>query len=193
MKEKNSRIDGFIARSAWVEEMESLRRIALQCGLDEELKWGKPCYSFEGGNVAIIQGFKDQCALMFFKGALLQDPDGLLERPGANSHVARRMVFAGIDDVVANEVALRGFIGQAIELEEAGAKVDVPKNPEPIPDELDAMFAEVAGLEDAFGELTPGRQRGYILHFSGAKQSSTRISRIEKCVDRILEGKGLRD
>ena len=195
MKETmNPKIDRFLDRAKkWREEMEKLRRIALECGLREELKWGKPCYTFEQGNVAIIQAFKEQCAFMFFKGSLLKDPDGLLERPGKNSHVARRMVFTNVGEVVEMEGPLRGFIAEAIELEKAGLKVEVKKSPEPIPDELDAMFGEVSGLERAFGALTPGRQRAYILHFSSAKQSRTRKSRIEKCVPRILDGRGLND
>jgi uncharacterized protein YdeI (YjbR/CyaY-like superfamily) len=177
----------------WREEMEKLRWIARDCGLGEELKWGKPCYTFKRSNVAIIQGFKEQCAFMFFKGALLKDPEGLLERAGQNSHVARRMVFSSVAEVVEMEGRLRSFIAVAIEAEKAGLKVEVKKNPEPLPDELKAMFREVSGLKKAFGTLTPGRQRAYILHFSSAKQSKTRRSRIEKCVPRILDGRGLSD
>ena len=173
--------------------MEKLRGIALDCGLREELKWGKPCYTFEQNNVAILQPFKDRCALMFFKGALLKDPAGLLERPGANSHVARRMVFSNVGDVVEMEGRIRAFIADAIEIERAGLKVEVKAGPEPRPDELEEMFGEVPGLKKAFDALTRGRQRAYILHFSGAKQSGTRRTRIEKCVPRILDGRGLRD
>lgn len=194
MKEKNPKIDRFLERAKqWREEMEKLRWIALDCGLGEELKWGKPCYTFKQGNVAIIQGFKEQCAFMFFKGALLQDAEGLLERPGANSHVARRMVFSSVGDVVEMEGRLRAFIADAIEIEKAGLEVEVKRSPEPLPDELEEMFGDVPGLKKTFGALTPGRQRAYILHFSGAKQSKTRRSRIEKCVPRILDGRGLRD
>lgn len=190
----NRKVDEFLAgTSRWRDEMEGLRLIALDCGLGEELKWGKPCYTFGGANVAIIQGFKSKCALMFFKGALLADPDGLLQRPGENSHVARRMEFASVDEVVEMEGRLRSFIAQAIEVEKAGLKVAVKQNPEPLPDELVEMFGEVSGLENAFRALTPGRQRAYILHFSGAKQSKTRRSRIEKCVPRIRDGRGLND
>lgn len=143
--------------------------------------------------MAIIQGFKEQCAFMFFKGALLKDPEALLERPGANSRVARRMVFSSVGEVVEMEDRLRAFIADAIEIEKAGLKVEAKKGPEPLPDELEDMFGDVPGLKKAFEALTPGRQRAYILHFSGAKQSKTRRSRIEKCVPRILAGKGLRD
>lgn len=194
MKTTNPTIDAFMKRAkAWREEMESLRRISLGCGLDEKLKWGKPCYTFEERNVAIIQTFKDQCALMFFKGALLKDTDRLLERPGQNSHAGRRMVFSSIGEVVQKEGPLRAFIAEAIAVEKAGLKVEVKKNTEPFPDELKEMFREISGLEKAFGALTPGRQRAYILHFSSAKQPKTRRSRIEKCVPSILGGIGLRD
>jgi uncharacterized protein YdeI (YjbR/CyaY-like superfamily) len=190
----STKVDAFLARATqWRDEMEKLRSIALDCGLGEELKWGKPCYTFDGANVAIVQPFKERCALMFFKGALLKDPDGLLERPGKNSHAARRMMFADIDEVIEMEDRLRAFVAQAIEAEKAGLEVEAKKSPEPIPDELVEMFAEVSGLKEAFEALTPGRRRAYILHFSGAKQSKTRRSRIEKCVPRILSGKGLRD
>jgi uncharacterized protein YdeI (YjbR/CyaY-like superfamily) len=190
----NPKVDKFIAASKkWREPMEQLRSIALDCGLGEELKWGKPCYTFDQGNVAILQGFKEQCALMFFKGSLLKDPDGLLERPGENSHIARRMMFSSVDDVTAMEGPLRAFIAQAIAVEEAGLKVEAKKSPEPRPEELEEMFGEIPGLEKAFKALTPGRQRAYILHFSNAKQSRTRRSRVEKCVPRILDGKGLND
>ena len=190
----SSRVDAWLQNAEkWRGEMQALRRIALDCGLEEELKWGKPCFTFAGGNVAILQGFKERCALMFFQGALLDDPDGLLERPGANSHIARRMTFSSVGEVVENEDRIRGFLAAAIEAEKAGLKVEVASRPEPLPAELEEMFGEVAGLEKAFAALTPGRRRAYVLHFSGAKQSKTRRSRIEKCVPRILEGKGLRD
>ncbi|MHA3772344.1 YdeI/OmpD-associated family protein [Verrucomicrobiota bacterium sgz303538] len=190
----NPKVDQFFTSAKkWREEMERLRRIALNAGLAEELKWGKPCYTYNDGNVAIIQGFKEQCALMFFKGALLKDPDGLLEAPGEHSNVARRMVFSSVGGVAEMEARLRAFIAQAIEIEKAGLKVEVQKKPEPLPEELEVMFEEVSGLKKAFGALTPGRQRAYVLHFSGAKQSTTRRSRIEKCVPGILDGKGLND
>lgn len=190
----NAKVDAYLKDAKkWREEMAALRRIALECGLSEELKWGKPCYSFKKGNVAIIQPFKDRCAFMFFKGALLNDPDGLLERPGANSHAARRMVFSAAEEVVRMGPRLRAFIAEAIEVENAGLKVPEREDPAPIPDELVEMYERVAGLQEAFGALTPGRQRGYILHFTGAKQARTRTSRIEKCLPRILRGKGLND
>ncbi len=192
MPEENPRVDAYLESSdKWREEMERLRRIALDSGLGEELKWGQPCYTLGRRNVLILQGFAEQCALMFFKGALLKDPDGLLERPGANSHVARRMVFSGIEEVKEMEGPIRAFIAEAIEIERAGLKVEV-RGPEALPEELEEIFGEVPGLKGAFEALTPGRQRSYVLHFSGAKRSRTRRSRIEKCVQRILDGKGLR-
>jgi len=188
------KIDAFMKKATrWRKEMEALRAIALDCGLSEELKWGKPCYSVAQGNVAIIQPFKERCALMFFKGALLNDPKGLLESPGPNSHSARRAMFSSVDEVARMEPRLRAFIAEAIEVENAGRKVKGEKKPEAIPDELSAAFKRVRGLKKAFEALTPGRQRAYILHFSGATQSKTRASRIEKCAPRILDGKGLND
>lgn len=190
----NPKIDAFLGRATrWREEMERLRAVALDCGLSEELKWGKPCYTVNQGNVAIIQPFKEQCAFMFFKGALLNDPEGLLERPGRNSQIARRVMFSSVDQVARMEPRLRAFIVEAIKVENAGLKVQGKKGPEPIPDELGEMFERVSGLKEAFEALTPGRKRAYILHFSSAKQSKTRMSRIEKCVPRILDGRGLND
>ncbi|MHA3774945.1 YdeI/OmpD-associated family protein [Verrucomicrobiota bacterium sgz303538] len=190
----NPQVDPFFTSAKkWREEMEGLRRIALNAGLAEELKWGKPCYLYNENNVAIIQGFKERCALMFFKGALLKDPGELLEAPGEHSNAARRMMFSSVGEVTDMEARLRDFIAQAIEIEKAGLKVEVPQKREPIPDELKTMFEEVSGLKKAFEALTPGRQRAYVLHFSGAKQSTTRRSRIEKCVPGILDGKGLTD
>ena len=190
----NPKVDAFLARQErWRGAMEALRRIALDSGLGEELKWGKPCYTFDAANVAIVQGFKEQCALLFFKGALLEDPDGLLEPPGPNSRRGRRMVFAGLADVDAAEDRIRIFLADAIEVERAGLEVEVKRGSEALPAELEAAFAEVDGLETAFRSLTPGRQRGYVLHFTGAKRSGTRRARVERCVQKILDGKGLRD
>lgn len=190
----NPKVDAFLNKAkSWREEMEALRSIALDCGLSEELKWGKPCYTFGKGNVAIIQPFKNQCAFMFFKGALLNDPKGLLEAPGPNSQAARRMMFSSVGEIVGMKARLRAFIAEAIRMEKAGKKVQGKKDPEPVPEELVQMFERVSGLKEVFEALTPGRQRGYILHFASARQSKTRTSRIEKCVPRILEGKGLHD
>lgn len=194
MGETNLKVDAFLeSAEEWRGEMERLRSIALDCDLDEELKWRLPCYTYEQSNVAIIQNFKEKCALMFFKGALLTDAERLLEKPGKNSRVGRRLVFSSVDEVDEMEDRIRDFIGQAIEIEKAGLEVELDRTPEPVPRELKEMFEETPGLKKAFEALTPGRQRGYILHFSGAKQSKTRRSRIEKCVPRILAGKGRHD
>ena len=190
----NERVDELLAGAdRWRAEMETLRRIALDCGLTEAFKWRSPCYTWQGGNVAIIQSFKERCALMFFKGALLRDPDGLLRKPGESSRIARRLEFTAVDEIAEMEGALRSLIAEAIEIEKDGRKVEIEASPEPPPAELEEMFAEVAGLRAAFEALTPGRRRGYILHFSGAKKSATRRSRIEKNVASILAGKGLND
>jgi uncharacterized protein YdeI (YjbR/CyaY-like superfamily) len=190
----NPKIDAFLRDATrWREEMERLRAIALDCGLAEALKWGKPCYGVDQGNVAIIQPFKERCAFMFFKGALLNDPEGLLESPGRNSQAARRVMFSSVDQIARLEPRLRAFIAEAIEVESAGLQLPAKQAPEPMPDELGATFARVSGLKQAFEALTPGRQRAYILYFSGAKQSKTRMSRIDKCVPRILDGKGLNE
>ena len=194
MNTTDPRVDRFIERqTTWRSETEMLRSIALSAGLSEEMKWGKPCYSFEGKNIAITQGFKDQCAFMFFKGALLKDPDGLMEPPGPNSHAARRVMFSGAKDIAALEGDVRNFILQAVEAEKAGLTVVTKREPEPLAKELTLVFGEVPGLEEAFFGLTPGRQRAYNLHFTSAKQSATRRARIERAVPQILKGQGLRD
>ena len=187
-------VDTYLAKAVtWRDEMGRLRSIALDCGLSESLKWGKPCYGIAAGSVAIIQPFKARCGFMFFKGALLDDPDGFLEAPGPNSRAARRMMFDSVEAVDRMAPDLRAFIEQAVRVEQAGLRVEVRRAPEPVPDELVAMFDTVPGLKTAFEALTPGRQRGYLLHFSGARQSKTRTARIEKHVPRILEGRGIHD
>lgn len=191
----NPKVDAYFRNAKqWRKELEQLRAIVLDCGLDEELKWRQPCYTSGGRNVAILQSFRDKCALMFFQGAALKDPQGLLEPPGANSRIAARMVFTGPDEITKREKRIRAFLEAAIKLGKDGEKAEpTRKAAEPHPAELEAMFREVRGLKKAFGALSAGRQREYVLHFSGAKQSATRRSRIEKCVPRILDGKGMRD
>ena len=188
-------VDAFVTgASTWRDETAKLREILLDCGLDEALKWRKPCYSFGGGKVAIIQGFKHQCSLMFFKGTLLEDPHGVLVSPGENSQAAMRIEFPSIDRLRALEPVVREYVRAAIALEKAGAKVDFKeKNELVLPDELLARFQRDPALAAAFAALTPGRQRGYNLHFSAAKQSKTRAARIDKYAERILAGKGLND
>ncbi|WP_077212470.1 YdeI/OmpD-associated family protein [Bacillus dakarensis] len=179
---------------SWKEEFERLRRIALECGLNESLKWRLPCYTDQKKNIVIIQGFKEYCALMFFKGALLQDPNGVLVRPGENSQSQRQIRFTNVQEIVKMEAILKSYIHKAVEVEKAGLEVQFKETEEyPIPEELQAEFEENPALKTAFEALTPGRQRAYILYFSKAKQSKTRESRIEKYTQSILDGKGLND
>jgi uncharacterized protein YdeI (YjbR/CyaY-like superfamily) len=190
----NPKVDSYLTEAEkWREETEKLRKIILHFGLTEELKWGKPCYTFQGRNVLLIQGFKEYCALMFCKGALLKDPKGILKKPGESTQGARRMEFTNVREIVEAESILKAYIQEAIEAEKKGLEVTYKRNPEPVPAELRKQFAAVPALRTAFGALTPGRQRGYILHFSAAKQSKTRESRIQKCMRRILQGKGMND
>ncbi len=194
MSNMNPEVDEYLTKAKkWEDVSRELRRIALDCGLTEELKWGKPCYGFEDSNVAIIQGFKDSCALMFFKGALLEDPAGVLEKPGPNSRVGRRIPFTAVGQVVEMEPVLKAYIDEAIEAEKAGLEVQVDRTPEPVPKELQERLDDDPALKTAFEALTPGRQREYILYFSGAKQAKTRRARVERYVQKILDGKGMRD
>ncbi len=193
MTKTNPKVDWYFEKSAWREEMAKLRTIILACDLTEELKWGKPCYTFEGSNIVILQGFKETCALLFAKGALLKDPRGLLEKPGESTQGARRIPFTSVKEIIELEPVLKAYIHEAIEAERAGLEVIFKKDPEPIPGELRERFKEDPAFKKAFHALTPGRQRGYILHFSAAKQSRTRESRIEKCRPLILKGEGLND
>lgn len=195
MNEKNPEVDAFIRRTKkWQAETAKLRSILLDCGLDEELKWGKPCYTFEGSNLAIIQGFKDHCSLMFFKGSLLEDPHGILVRPGANSQAGMRVELTSVEQIEKTERVLRAYVKRAIRVEKAGLRVDFKEKHElQLPAELTAKLGESRALATAFRALTPGRQRAYVLYFSGAKQSKTRAARVEKHVKRILQGKGLDD
>lgn len=173
--------------------MQTLRMIILDCGLTEELKWGVPCYTWQKSNILILSAFNDYCALSFFKGALLNDVNGVLSKPGENTQAARLVRLTNIQEVVALEPVLKAFIHEAIEVEKAGAKVAFKKSPEPVPEEFQQKLAEIPALKTAFEALTPGRQRAYILHFSAPKQSGTRMARIEKCMEQILNGKGLND
>jgi uncharacterized protein YdeI (YjbR/CyaY-like superfamily) len=194
MNGTNPKVDAYISEERkWRKESERLRMISLGCGLTEELKWGKPCYTFRGSNVVIIQGFKDYCALMFCKGALLRDPRRILKRIGEHTQAARQARFTHVQEIVEMGPTLKAYIREAVEGEKAGLKVILNKNPAPIPREFQYKLDDVPALKTAFYALTPGRQRGYIFYFSGAKQSKTRESRIEKCRRRILEGKGLND
>ena len=190
----NPKVDAYISKAkAWREEFEKLRAIILGCGLTEELKWGKPCYTFQESNVIIMYGLKESCAIAFFKGVLLKDPNGILIKPGENSQAGRWIKFTSVRQIVGMKSVVKAYIHEAIEAEKAGLKVEYKKNPEPVPVELKNKMNETPALKSAFHALTPGRQRGYILYFSAAKQSKTRTSRIEKCQLQILNGKGLND
>jgi uncharacterized protein YdeI (YjbR/CyaY-like superfamily) len=192
MNKTNPKVDGYLRKAKkWREEMEKLRGISLDCGLTEELKWGKPCYTFQKSNIVIIQGFKEFCALLFCKGALLNDPNGILKQFGWQA--ARRIPFTNVREILEMEPILKAYIHEAMEAEKAGLEVNLKKNSEPIPEELQNKLDEIPALKAAFAALTPGRQRGYILYFSRAKQSKTRESRVEKCMRQILKGKGLND
>lgn len=177
----------------WVEELGLLRDIVLDCGLEEEVKWGVPCYTFQNKNVLIISAFKEYCSLSFFKGVLLMDDQTLLVSPGPNSQAVRYFKFTSCDDINKKADIIRTYIFEALEIERAGLKVPIQKNPEPVPEELEAFFEDDPALKMAFEALTPGRQRGYILYFSAPKQSKTKISRIEKCIPLIMEGIGFYD
>jgi uncharacterized protein YdeI (YjbR/CyaY-like superfamily) len=192
MNRMNPKVDEYLRKAKkWQEEMKKLRRISLDCGLTEELKWGKPCYTFQNSNVVLIQGFKEFCALLFCKGALLKDRHGILRKFGWEA--ARRIPFTDVREILEMGPILRAYICEAIEAEKAGLKVNYKKKPEPIPEELQNKLDEIPALKTAFNALTPGRQRAYILYFSAAKQSKTRESRVEKCMRQILNGRGLND
>jgi uncharacterized protein YdeI (YjbR/CyaY-like superfamily) len=189
----SAKVDAFLARAkAWQPEMRKLRSIVVGCGLDEDLKWGKPCFSVDGKNVAIIQPFKAFCALLLFKGALLEDEHGLLRSQGENTQSALRLEFRSEAEI--KKKVVESYVKQAIAVEKSGRKVDSKAKRElELPEELGAMLAKNKKLGDAFRALTPGRRRGYLLHFTAAKQSKTRTARIEKCIPAILAGKGLND
>jgi len=189
----NAKIDDYIARSEkWPEEMVSLRTILLEAGLSEEIKWGKPCYSHDGKNIAILQEMNEFLSLMFFKGALLSDEAGILEEQGPNSRSALRMRFTSVDEVTRMAETLPSYISEAIDIEEAGLKVEPPPALTFVA-ELQQRIDDDPAFRTAFAALTPGRQREYNLHFSSAKQAKTRQARLEKYAAKILAGKGFRD
>ncbi len=177
----------------WTKELRMLRKIVLHCGLTEEVKWGVPCYTFQHKNVLLLSAFKEYCAISFFKGSLLADPHQLLLKPGERSQATRLLKFTDTEKIGAQESHIKAYIFEAVEVEKAGLKVSFHPNPEPIPEELARKFEEDPILKSAFDALTPGRQRGYLIHFSQPKQSNTRRSRIEKCVAKILNGEGMHD
>jgi uncharacterized protein YdeI (YjbR/CyaY-like superfamily) len=191
----NPKVDGYLRKAKkWQEEMEKLRMIILDCQLTEELKWGKPCYTFQKSNIVLIHGFRDYCALLFFKGALLKDAKGILVQQTENVQAARQIRFTNGREIVEMESILKAYIHEAIEVEKAGLKVSYKATSEfRIPEEFQTKLDKIPALKTAFDALTPGRRRGYILYFSAPKQSKTRESRVEKCMQQILSGKGLND
>ena len=191
----NPKVDWFFAKDThWQKEYEKLRKIILDCGLIEELKWGCPCYTFENTNIVLIHGFKEYCALLFFKGALLNDPNGILIQQTKNVQSARQIRFTNAREIVKMEKILKAYVYEAIEVERAGLKVKLKKTSEfKIPEEFQKRLDKSTALKKAFDALTPGRQRAYIFYFSQAKQSKTREARVEKYIKQILNGKGLDD
>ncbi|MBB6179426.1 YdeI/OmpD-associated family protein [Pseudorhizobium flavum] len=194
MGDDERKIDAFFSdQERWREELLALRKILLDCGLVETFKWSSPCYTVDDGNVALLWGFKDAATLGFFKGVLLKDPEKILIAPGENSRSSRILRFTGTAQIAGLEKTIKAYVREAMELERAGARVDMPKDDLDYPEELVCALGEDPELQAAFEGLTPGRRRGYVLHFSQAKQSQTRRARIEKHRSRILAGKGMHD
>ncbi|MDQ3394411.1 MAG: YdeI family protein [Bacteroidota bacterium] len=191
----NPKVDWFFHKATkWQKEYQKLRSIIIDCGLVEELKWGVPCYTFKKNNVVLIHGFKNYCALLFHKGALLSDTEGILIQQTENVQAARQIRFTNVQEITEMDPTIKSYIYEAIEVEKSGMKVDNKKTKEyHIPEEFQKKLDESPRLKTAFDGLTPGRQRGYILYFSQAKQAKTRESRIEKFMKHILDGKGLDD
>lgn len=184
----------FVKNEKWQKEIELLREIVLSCGLQEELKWGCPCYTYQNNNIVLIHVFKEYCAFLFFKGALLKDSKGILVQQTANVQAARQIRFTKASEIVQLKATLKAYIFEATEVEKAGLKVELKKTTEfTMVEEFQKKLKANTTLKKAFEALTPGRQRAYLLHFSAAKQSHTRESRIEKCIPQILKGKGLND
>jgi uncharacterized protein YdeI (YjbR/CyaY-like superfamily) len=195
MKHTNPKVDAILSKEKkWQKEMSLLRDVVLECGLVEELKWGQPCYTHDDTNIVLIHGFKEYCALLFFKGALLKDPKGILVQQTENVQAARQLRFTDAKQVVKLKATIKSFVKEAIAVEKAGLKVTMKKTSEfSMPEEFQKALDKNKGLKKAFDALTPGRQRAYLLYFSQAKQSKTREARIEKCAPAILKGKGLND
>lgn len=191
----NPKVDWYFAKNKkWLEEIETLRTIVLSSKLTEELKWGVPCYTLDESNIVLIHVFKEYCALLFFKGVLLKDPKGILVQQTKNVQAARQIRFTNVKDIVKMKTILKAYIKEAIEVEKAGLKVEFKKTTEfTMPEEFQTKLNKIPALKKAFYQLTPGRQRGYLLHFSSAKQSATREARVKKFIPQILKGKGLDD
>ncbi|MGE9746457.1 YdeI/OmpD-associated family protein [Bdellovibrio bacteriovorus] len=195
MSGKNAKVDAFIqSEKKWKEEVQLLRQIALDSGLSEDFKWSLPCYLHEDKNIAIIQNFKNSCALMFFQGSELKDSKKLLKSPGANSQSAKRFEFTSVADITKVKAAIRAYIKEAVKISEAEVKTQKkPAKMPALPAELKQALDKNKKLKAAFEKLTPGRQRLYLMHITSAKQAATRVSRVEKCIPRILQGLGLND
>jgi uncharacterized protein YdeI (YjbR/CyaY-like superfamily) len=189
----NPKVEFFFTKAKqWQKEFAKLRTIALGCGLTEELRWGCPCYAFEKSNIVLIHGFKEYCALLFFKGALLKDPNPMLVQQTENVQATRQLRFDSLGEILELEPIIKAYIKEAVEVEKAGLKVAYKKTAQfKMPEELQVRLDEIPAFKTAFEALTPGRQRGYILYFSAAKQAKTRESRIEKYKQQIMDGKGL--
>lgn len=195
MMKMNPKVDQFMREAeTWQAEFQKLRAIILDCGLTEELKWGQPCYTLANSNIVLMHGFKEYCALLFMKGALLPDPEGILIQQTANVQAARQIRFTNVQQISELEPVLKRYVAEAIAVEKAGLTVEMKQTEDfPMPEEFVTMLEEVPGLQDAFEALTPGRQRAYLLHFAAPKQAKTRVARIEKSLPQIFEGKGLND
>lgn len=191
----NPKVDFYFDKSEkWQEELERLREIVVACGLHEQLRWGVPCYTFEKSNILMLHEFKEYCAVLFFKGALLNDANGILVQQTENTQAARQIRFTGAREIIETEAVLKAYIYEAVKVEKAGLEVDFKKTAEfDVPEEFQKKLDETPRLKTAFDALTPGRQRAYIIYFSAAKQTKTRESRIEKYTPQILDGKGLND
>ena len=195
MNRMTPKVDFFFNKAEkWQKEFETLRKILLECQLAEELKWGQPCYTFQKRNIVLIHGFKEYCAFLFFKGALLKDADGILIQQTENVQAARQIRFTNVREIVQMEPILKAYINEAIEVEKAGLKVKLKKTSDfAVPEEFQNKLDELPALKTAFKALTPGRQRAYLFHFSQPKLSKTRQARVEKYTQQIFEGKGLDD
>jgi len=191
----NPKVDAFLNREKkWRKEFERLRKIILDCDLTEELKWGQPCYALEGSNIVLMHGFKEYCALLFMKGALLKDAKGILIQQTAHVQAARQIRFKSLQEIVGLEKTLKAYIHEAVGVEKAGLKVKLKSAADfAMPDEFKDQLKKNPALKTAFNALTPGRQKGYLLYFSSAKQAKTREDRVEKCAPQIMKGKGLDD
>lgn len=191
----NPKVDFYFKKAGkWRDEIELLRTIALDCHLTEELKWGCPCYTFQGSNIVLIHTFKEYCALLFFKGVLMKDPQGILIQQTENVQAARQIRFTSVNEIKEMKASIKAYIYEAVEIEEAGLKVELKKTSEyKVPEEFQIKLDEDAALKTAFEALTPGRQKGYLFYFSQPKLSKTRVARVEKYIPNILEGKGVDD